>query len=159
MIQDASRATYHIDQDVERVTLPLLQQLSRVVLCALGLPVLFAEIALERLLTPGSFQRVGDGSERAHALVLAGILQEEGQRAMPTHAVACDAHSAGVDLLEVLEYRFGQLVRHVGVHVVVLGPGFGSRVDVETSTGAKVVALVLALNANSACDVSAHFSI
>lgn len=68
---------------------------------------------------------------------------------MATHAVSTYAYSTGIDLVEVGEDRLWELVRNVGVHLVVQRPGRGSSINVETGTRAKVVAIVFTLNANA----------
>ena len=67
--------TYHIDEDIQRFSRPLLHQLRRVVVRPLDLVVL-AEIASERFLTPGAGARVGDGRKGGDGLVFAGIFEE-----------------------------------------------------------------------------------
>ena len=67
--------TYDVDEDVQRVPLPLLHQLRRVMLRPLGL-VFLAEIAPERLLAPRASARVRNGRKGGHGLVFAGILEE-----------------------------------------------------------------------------------
>lgn len=67
--------TYHVNQDLERVTLPLLDELGGVMLLPL-LQLVLAEVALERLLAPGAVDRVGDGCKGRDGLVFAGVAEE-----------------------------------------------------------------------------------
>ncbi len=65
----------HIDEYVQRLARPLLDQLGRIVLGPLCL-FLVAEIAPEGLLAPGAVARVSDGREGGYGLVFAGVLKE-----------------------------------------------------------------------------------
>ncbi len=67
--------TDHVDEYVQRLARPLLDQLGRIVLGPLCL-FLVAEIAPEGLLAPGTIARVGDGREGGHGLVFARVLEE-----------------------------------------------------------------------------------
>ena len=66
--------TYHVDENVQRA-LPLLDELSRIVLLPLLLLVL-AKVSLECSLTPWAVDGVGDGRKGGDGLVLAGVLEE-----------------------------------------------------------------------------------
>lgn len=69
---------------------------------------------------------------------------------MAAHTVARDANPARIQLGECVENSLGQLLRHVGVHVIpVVVGGFGG-VDVEARSGAEVVGIVFAFNVQSA---------
>ncbi len=119
---------YHINQNVQRRSRPLLHQFSRIMFRPLCF-ILLAEIALERLLPPRAFARIGNGSIRRHRLVLPRILQElvhpqwlsnqhppsstemwehthQAQCSMPTHTMSKDTDSFAIHLFEVLEYCF-----------------------------------------------------
>jgi hypothetical protein len=127
------------------------------VFSALLLPVLFAKIAFECLLSPGSFERIGNWSECANTLVLSRVFQIQRQGAVATHAMASDANFAGVKLiLERFEDGSGKLFRDVAVHLVVLGPRFGGSIDVEPGASAKIICVVFALDADATCSVSAN---
>lgn len=76
MSYKCSAGTYHIDQNVKRVTFPFFHQLGRVVLCTFALPVTFAKIAFESFLSPWCLERVRDRRESADTLVLARVLQK-----------------------------------------------------------------------------------
>ena len=93
MSYNTSPGTYHIDQNVKRITFPFFQQLGRVVLCTFALPVTFAKVAFESFLSPWRLERVRNGREGTDTLVLARILQEQRQSTMTTHAVTCYADS------------------------------------------------------------------
>ena len=69
------RRTYHIDKNIQRLPLPLLHQLRRVMLCPLGLVVL-AKVAPECFLAPGAIARVGDGGKGGDGFVFARVLEE-----------------------------------------------------------------------------------
>lgn len=65
---------------------------------------------------------------------------------MSTHAVASDTDSTGVQLGESSKDSLGQFLGDIAVHVVALVVwGLGS-IDVETSTGSKVISIILTLN-------------
>jgi hypothetical protein len=65
---------HHINQHVQR-TLPLLQQLRRIMLFPLLLLIL-SKVALEGLLTPGAIDGVGDGRKCRDGLILSWISQK-----------------------------------------------------------------------------------
>lgn len=67
--------TYHVDQDIEVLAAPLLQQLGSVMLLPLFLLVV-AKVALEGLLAPGAVDRVADGCKGRDGLVLARVTEE-----------------------------------------------------------------------------------
>lgn len=111
-------------------------------LCPLGLVV--AQVPREGLLPPRALAGVADGRKGAHALVLAGVLEEEGEGAVAAHGVAGDGDALGVQLLEVGEEELRQLRGEVRLHAVVGVPGVLGCVDVEGRRAAKVVCVVLA---------------
>ena len=68
---------------------------------------------------------------------------------MAAHAVACDADSASVKLLERSKESFGELFGNVRIHVVALCPWLLGRIDVKAGARAEIVGIVLALNLES----------
>lgn len=68
---------------------------------------------------------------------------------MSTHAVTCNADTARIQLRESSKYGLGQLLRHIGVHVVSsIVRSLGS-VDVETGSSPEVPGVVFALDVKS----------
>ena len=65
---------------------------------------------------------------------------------MTSHAMAKDADSFTVNLLEIFEYYFRQLGCDITVHLVALLPWRLSSINVEAGAGAKVVRVVFSLN-------------
>ena len=68
---------------------------------------------------------------------------------MAAHAVACDANSIGVYLVEGGKHCLREFLRDVGVHIVVGGPGVDGGVDVESSSVAKVPVVVFAFDSKT----------
>jgi hypothetical protein len=135
-----------VDQEGHLLALPAgaRDELGRVVRLP-GFLVGRAEVAGEGLFAPGAFRRVGDGRKGADALVLARVLEEQGQGAVPAHGVAGDGDAAAVQLVaELGKDGLGQLVAHVRLHVVVARPGGLGGVDVEAGARAKVPGIRLA---------------
>jgi hypothetical protein len=163
--QASGSSTHHIDEHLQR-PFPLLDKLGRIVLLPLLLLVL-AKVPLECLLSPRALDRVRDRSECGDGLVLARVLEElrrvslvfallsadthQGKGSVATHAVARDADSAPVQLLELLEECFRKFLCDVRVHVVSLRPGLLCRIYVEASARAEVVCVVLALDLQATC--------
>lgn len=69
------RCAYHVNENIQLRTVPFLDQLGGVVLLPLLLLV-FAKVALERLLAPGAVDRVGDWGECRDGFVFAGVAEE-----------------------------------------------------------------------------------
>ena len=69
---DGRERTYHIDENIQRLPLPLLHQFRRIMLRPLGL-VFLAKVAPECFLAPGAIARVGDGGEGGDGFVFAGV--------------------------------------------------------------------------------------
>jgi hypothetical protein len=138
----------NIDQNIRGIW-ELGKQLRRVVRGPLILLVL-AKVAAKSLLAPGTVARVGNRRKSRHRLVHAGVLEEERQGAVPAHRVTRDGDARAVELFELREERFGELVGDVAVHVVALVVGLLGGVDVEAGAGAEVVALVFALDVEAA---------
>lgn len=67
--------TNHVNQHIQRLPFPLLDELRRVMFGPLGL-VVRAEVASEGLAAPVAVARVGDGGEGGHGSVLAGVFEE-----------------------------------------------------------------------------------
>src|SRR3546814_2286204 len=95
-------------------------------------PVLLvlAEVAEEGFLAPGAEGRRADRREGRYRLVGAGILQVDGDGAVPAHRVAHDALAAHVGG-EMLGQQRGQLPGHVAVHVVALRPRPLRRIEIK----------------------------
>lgn len=141
-----------VDEQGELLALPgrAADQVRRVVRLP-GLLVGRPQVSREGLVAPRAGRRVGDGRERADRLVLARVLEEQGQRAVAAHAVAGDGDAGRVQLVAELGKDGGrQLLGHVRLHVVVLGPGRLRRVDVEAGAGAKVPRVRLARQVGAA---------
>ena len=66
---------YHVNENIQLRTVPFLDQLGCVVLLPLLLLV-FAKVALERLLAPGAVDRVSDWGECRDGFVFAGVAEE-----------------------------------------------------------------------------------
>lgn len=73
---------------------------------------------------------------------------------MATHTVTCDAHSVGIYLVEGGEDCLWEFVGDIGIHFIVRGPGSGSGVNVESSTGTKVIGVIFALDSKSPYSMS-----
>lgn len=134
-------AEAHINQ-AGKMTLPALDELRGVVLLPLVLVV--AEVAGKGLGAPGAAAGVGDGRKGADRLVLAGVLEEEGEGAVAAHGVAGDGDARGVELGKGGEDVGGQLARDVRLHLVVGVVRRPDRVNVEGGGAAKVPGVVLA---------------
>ncbi|MNC29786.1 hypothetical protein D3C75_780500 [compost metagenome] len=96
----------------------------------------FTQVAAESFLAPRAIHRVADRRERRHRSVAPRVAQGAHQRAMPTHGVATDAALARSR--EVRLDQRGQLLHHIVVHAVVLGPRLLSGIEVEAGTQAEV---------------------
>ena len=108
-----------------------------------GLPRLriVAQVGAQNLLAPGHLRGGHDGGEGRDAAIALGIAQGHDQRAMPAHRMAKDAaHVAG---REVGFHEGRQLVHHVVVHPVVVGPRRLGGVHVEAGPLAQIVAFVI----------------
>ena len=70
--------TYNINQNIQPATLPLLQQFRSIMLLPLLL-LIFPKVSRKGLLSPRAVNRVGDGRERRHGLVFAGVAEELSQ--------------------------------------------------------------------------------
>ena len=125
----------------------LREQRARVVLRALTRRV-FPEVRAECLVAPGHGGRRRDGRERAHGGVRVGVLEGDGERAQSAHGVSGNALERRHGKVRLDER--GELLRDVGVHVVVLRPRLARGVHVEPGAGAEVPALVLAGDAGAA---------
>jgi hypothetical protein len=141
-------ASPNINQNIRGIG-ELGQQLRRIVRGPLLLLVL-AKVTAESLLAPGTVARVGNRRKSRHRLVHAGVLQEECESAVAAHRVAGDGDAGAVELFELREECFGELVGDVAVHVVALVVGLLGGIDVEAGAGAEVVALVFALDVEAA---------
>ena len=65
--------THHIDEDIERITLPFLDQLGGIVLGPFGLVV---QVTRESFLAPGTFARVRDRGVGGDRFIFPRVLQE-----------------------------------------------------------------------------------
>ncbi len=137
----SSLCTYNVNQ-AGKVALPVLDQLRGVVL--LPRLLVIAQVAAKGLDAPGPLAGVADGRKGADRLVLAGVLEEEGEGAVAAHRVAGNGDARGVELLELGKDGGGQLLRDVRVHLVVGVVRRLDRVNVKGRGAAKVVAVVLA---------------
>jgi hypothetical protein len=72
---------------------------------------------------------------------------------MTAHTMTRDPDPTGVELREHPENGLGQLLRHIGVHVVAIVVGRLGRVDVEAGAGAEVVGVVFAFDVEASCKV------
>lgn len=73
-------------------------------------------------------------------------MTDQGQSTVATHAVTSNANVTRVQLRESRKDSLRQLLADVAVHVVAGVVGSLGGVDVEASTGAKVIGVILALN-------------
>lgn len=69
---------------------------------------------------------------------------------MPTHTVAGDTNTTGIQLRERSKDGLWQLFGDIAVHVIAGVVGGFSGVDVEAGAGAEVVCVVLALDVEAA---------
>ncbi len=65
--------TYDIDQYIQRITLPILNEFRGIMFRPLGL-IVFAEIAAKGLFAPVAVAGVGDGGEGGDGFVYSGIV-------------------------------------------------------------------------------------
>lgn len=65
---------------------------------------------------------------------------------MSTHTMTRDAHSIRINLRKRLKNRLGQFLRDISVHVIASVVGSLCSIDVEPSSGAKVVCVVFAFD-------------
>lgn len=70
--RERESTTYDIDQDIQWIALPTLDQLSSIVLRPFRL-ILRAKVAAEGLLAPAAVARVGDRGESRDGFVLARV--------------------------------------------------------------------------------------
>src|SRR5215217_752550 len=95
-----------------------------------------AQVALERLLSPGHAHGRDDGREGGHGAVALRIAQRAHQRAMASHGVPEDALTV-LPGGEVLGDERGQLPGDVRAHAVARGPGRLGGVQVEARAHAE----------------------
>ncbi len=111
------------------------EQLGRVVFAPL--PSVRAQIAVEGLLSPRTLLRRRNRRERRHRLVDIGIPQRERQGTVSTHRVTENSGARGVDRKVRFDERT-QLVRYVGIHMVVTRPWLDGRIQVKTGSHTEV---------------------
>ena len=107
-----------------------------------------AKVTAERLLSPRALAGSADRCKRGHRAEAFWILECERQGAMPPHRVPKDAFTFWIGG-EICVDQFGEFVDDVVVHAVVLRPFLDGCVEVESCSGAKIVAFVLAFDSGA----------
>ena len=82
---------------------------------------------------------MGDRGEGRNAAVAIGMTQSDQQGAVAAHRMAADATTLRIDGKMGL-HQLGQLLHHIGVHLIVAAPGVPGGVHIKTSPMAEVPA-------------------
>src|SRR5690554_834700 len=98
------------------------------------------QVGAQRVLAPLDFGGGDDRREGRDRAVFSGVFQADDQRAEPAHGVAGDRLARRVDR-KVFGDELGQFVDDIRVHLIMLGPGLGGGVDVESGALSKVPAI------------------
>src|SRR5690349_11189684 len=96
-----------------------------------------AEVAAERLLTPRHLPWRNDRGKGRDAAEAIGMVESDGERAVPAHRMTGDGLPGFVDR-ELRRDERRQLLGHIGPHLVMARPGLLGRIDVEARAQAEV---------------------
>ncbi len=108
-----------------------------------------SQILLEGRPGPAGGRGLDDRGERGAGAEAVGVLQGDGQRAVPAHGMAENPLPPDVCRKFPLDQR-RQLRRHVGVHPIVLRVWLLRGVEIEARTGAELPVILLVRNVRSA---------